>query len=125
MIRRPPRSTLFPYTTLFRSRSRDAPPADRGSDRVMCPGDAERALRPAAAPFGGSGGRARRPHAGDPTGAGPVTRRGPRDRRGGGDPGGAGGPAQGLELQAATAAHHEVRPVVALDAEIEQQQELL
>src|SRR5690242_21102822 len=27
MIRRPPRSTLFPYTTLFRS-----PPGDRGSD---------------------------------------------------------------------------------------------
>src|SRR3712207_8570981 len=27
MIRRPPRSTLFPYTTLFRSRGRDA---DRG-----------------------------------------------------------------------------------------------
>src|SRR2546427_4798421 len=25
MIRRPPRSTLFPYTTLFRSPSRDAP----------------------------------------------------------------------------------------------------
>src|SRR2546430_16803505 len=25
MIRRPPRSTLFPYTTLFRSRHRDAP----------------------------------------------------------------------------------------------------
>src|SRR2546430_9129797 len=25
MIRRPPRSTLFPYTTLFRSRSRPAP----------------------------------------------------------------------------------------------------
>src|SRR2546430_13124243 len=25
MIRRPPRSTLFPYTTLFRSRSRQAP----------------------------------------------------------------------------------------------------
>src|SRR3989442_8563130 len=24
MIRRPPRSTLFPYTTLFRSRNRDA-----------------------------------------------------------------------------------------------------
>src|SRR2546426_3109394 len=24
MIRRPPRSTLFPYTTLFRSRDRDA-----------------------------------------------------------------------------------------------------
>src|SRR3712207_7206556 len=27
MIRRPPRSTLFPYTTLFRSRGRDAPVA--------------------------------------------------------------------------------------------------
>src|SRR3712207_7300796 len=26
MIRRPPRSTLFPYTTLFRSRSGQAPP---------------------------------------------------------------------------------------------------
>src|SRR3712207_8285276 len=25
MIRRPPRSTLFPYTTLFRSRGEDAP----------------------------------------------------------------------------------------------------
>src|SRR5256885_12622420 len=35
MIRRPPRSTLFPYTTLFRSRS------DRGrraSPGVGCPG---------------------------------------------------------------------------------------
>src|SRR2546422_5569564 len=31
MIRRPPRSTLFPYTTLFRSRARDAP-ADRLGD---------------------------------------------------------------------------------------------
>src|SRR5438270_6644471 len=27
MIRRPPRSTLFPYTTLFRSAPRPAPPA--------------------------------------------------------------------------------------------------
>src|SRR3712207_7218762 len=26
MIRRPPRSTLFPYTTLFRSSTRPAPP---------------------------------------------------------------------------------------------------
>src|SRR5256885_9953808 len=26
MIRRPPRSTLFPYTTLFRSRARATPP---------------------------------------------------------------------------------------------------
>src|SRR3712207_8493623 len=30
MIRRPPRSTLFPYTTLFRSWSATAPPRRRG-----------------------------------------------------------------------------------------------
>src|SRR5947208_4429175 len=30
MIRRPPRSTLFPYTTLFRSRREDFHPANRG-----------------------------------------------------------------------------------------------
>src|SRR5258707_10305052 len=29
MIRRPPRSTLFPYTTLFRSITFDAPPVSR------------------------------------------------------------------------------------------------
>src|SRR3712207_7996242 len=29
MIRRPPRSTLFPYTTLFRSRARGGPRAGR------------------------------------------------------------------------------------------------
>src|SRR5688572_31606050 len=32
MIRRPPRSTLFPYTTLFRSERVHAP-LDRGQDR--------------------------------------------------------------------------------------------
>src|SRR6201998_4050869 len=32
MIRRPPRSTLFPYTTLFRSRDRD--PGRRGQGRL-------------------------------------------------------------------------------------------
>src|SRR3712207_8573550 len=42
MIRRPPRSTLFPYTTLFRSRA--ALPA-RGARAV----DARIALRPAGA----------------------------------------------------------------------------
>src|SRR2546422_7571849 len=31
MIRRPPRSTLFPYTTLFRSR-RPVPPTHRGRE---------------------------------------------------------------------------------------------
>src|SRR3989442_7737989 len=37
MIRRPPRSTLFPYTTLFRSRGRrgrNAPPPRSGRDRT-------------------------------------------------------------------------------------------
>src|SRR2546425_7893692 len=34
MIRRPPRSTLFPYTTLFRS-SPAAAPTSRNSRRVM------------------------------------------------------------------------------------------
>src|SRR5215210_8560605 len=33
MIRRPPRSTLFPYTTLFRSRPRARHPRPRGSAR--------------------------------------------------------------------------------------------
>src|SRR2546426_3617951 len=32
MIRRPPRSTLFPYTTLFRSQR--VPPTTHGEDRV-------------------------------------------------------------------------------------------
>src|SRR2546422_6380651 len=31
MIRRPPRSTLFPYTTLFRSPRRRGTPSDRGA----------------------------------------------------------------------------------------------
>src|SRR3712207_8288956 len=41
MIRRPPRSTLFPYTTLFRSRVHRQPtPGDEppGPDRVVLPG---------------------------------------------------------------------------------------
>src|SRR5260221_2296084 len=37
MIRRPPRSTLFPYTTLFRSpsRARSTPRAPRGAERDL------------------------------------------------------------------------------------------
>src|SRR5690349_24155555 len=34
MIRRPPRSTLFPYTTLFRSRDLLPVPGDFGVERV-------------------------------------------------------------------------------------------
>src|SRR5258708_23067999 len=38
MIRRPPRSTLFPYTTLFRSRAESRPVAPPPSDRRLhCP----------------------------------------------------------------------------------------
>src|SRR2546422_6619419 len=34
MIRRPPRSTLFPYTTLFRSRDHDRGRPGRGASRA-------------------------------------------------------------------------------------------
>src|SRR3712207_7497112 len=75
MIRRPPRSTLFPYTTLFRSHPRErkigsapvdervepveavAPPEERHDERAEhgegpphVPGDAQRARLPAEAP---------------------------------------------------------------------------
>src|SRR3712207_7020801 len=44
MIRRPPRSTLFPYTTLFRSRGEaDVQPAGR---RAVAPGLGEREVVP-------------------------------------------------------------------------------
>src|SRR3712207_7037295 len=39
MIRRPPRSTLFPYTTLFRSRLHRVQP---GCDRLECQPDRRR-----------------------------------------------------------------------------------
>src|SRR5690606_41313555 len=42
MMRRPPRSTLFPYTTLFRSAKRDGS-RSRSSTRPWCSG---RAIRP-------------------------------------------------------------------------------
>src|SRR6266496_1358964 len=47
MIRRPPRSTLFPYTTLFRSRRRAAGSARpcRGARRTCPAGTAERRRR--------------------------------------------------------------------------------
>src|SRR2546425_5264074 len=37
MIRRPPRSTLFPYTTLFRSRPLDSPVRARAGHRARDP----------------------------------------------------------------------------------------
>src|SRR2546426_2359619 len=63
MIRRPPRSTLFPYTTLFRSRG-GAHQAPQHRDRAArlgraggppCPGARNRP--PAQAGIGGGGGR--------------------------------------------------------------------
>src|SRR6266542_4116408 len=49
MIRRPPRSTLFPYTTLFRSACRD-PPAPTASPRPQAPSDEGARCRSPAAP---------------------------------------------------------------------------
>src|SRR3712207_7015760 len=57
MIRRPPRSTLFPYTTLFRSRREGAGTHRPGRDRrTTALGNPARAA-PAA---GGAGGAVRR-----------------------------------------------------------------
>src|SRR5688572_32478273 len=43
MIRRPPRSTLFPYTTLFRSRTGDA--AHRAAIAILADANRDRAVR--------------------------------------------------------------------------------
>src|SRR5256885_12988126 len=47
MIRRPPRSTLFPYTTLFRSPRawRDRPSVRQFQQSWISPGEADEALR--------------------------------------------------------------------------------
>src|SRR5256885_6211192 len=45
MIRRPPRSTLFPYTTLFRSAFGHPPPAERGEGQLVSLLPAERGER--------------------------------------------------------------------------------
>src|SRR2546425_2097857 len=68
MIRRPPRSTLFPYTTLFRSRARPTPARTAPRDDRL--GGRARSLPPRAARRG-RGPAARRP------GAAPVR---PEDR---------------------------------------------
>src|SRR2546422_11753416 len=52
MIRRPPRSTLFPYTTLFRSHERVVSPLGARRDR-----DAPQRARVGAPPWGLVGGR--------------------------------------------------------------------
>src|SRR3989442_8371014 len=53
MIRRPPRSTLFPYTTLFRSRRGDRDLADAASAAGRAPEDRELARADTAAGHAG------------------------------------------------------------------------
>src|SRR2546430_3169490 len=58
MIRRPPRSTLFPYTTLFRSELRQRAAVGHGAEsRLRLPGRAARAPRRAGENGTGSGRR--------------------------------------------------------------------
>src|ERR1039457_7661694 len=65
MIRRPPRSTLFPYTTLFRSLSHQAGPAACSPESAVGPGpdplgpQAGRAAALRTLVRGGSGGAGR------------------------------------------------------------------
>src|SRR2546430_8809608 len=47
MIRRPPRSTLFPYTTLFRSRRRTNPNQTKADDRLGLRAHSQRLSRTA------------------------------------------------------------------------------
>src|SRR3989454_9241113 len=67
MIRRPPRSTLFPYTTLFRSEleAGDDDPRPRVAQSIRAPGDIEARSTPPAPliPAGGEVRAARQTHA--------------------------------------------------------------
>src|SRR2546430_3946798 len=68
MIRRPPRSTLFPYTTLFRSCGRREAPADEGQrrgDGFDFAGGPRKRVEPTAPPDHRQGGRDRSRPAGD------------------------------------------------------------
>src|SRR2546426_10635659 len=89
MIRRPPRSTLFPYTTLFRSLS----------DEVVCQPGQNRRPRVGGFFFGESARRVRRVHAGLAREAAlpplSVARRSSRTREPGSRPGAEARAAQG------------------------------
>src|SRR2546422_8647877 len=50
MIRRPPRSTLFPYTTLFRSANSENTPGPQPISATVSPGRTARAIASAYAP---------------------------------------------------------------------------
>src|SRR2546422_11728212 len=67
MIRRPPRSTLFPYTTLFRSHRRaDLRRRECSTHLVFLPGDRERIPQIVRNEPGGGGLRVLDPLAADP-----------------------------------------------------------
>src|SRR2546422_3159942 len=57
MIRRPPRSTLFPYTTLFRSKRPGRPSRDRARPRDRATGGAAPRGAGGATRAGGAGDR--------------------------------------------------------------------
>src|SRR3712207_9070839 len=82
MIRRPPRSTLFPYTTLFRSQMASSSQAPWSSvsgeqeERELKEG----LLRPAAVAVQGPGCRAQRGHGAASTDAGGTDEAGPGER---------------------------------------------
>src|SRR5256885_12363891 len=54
MIRRPPRSTLFPYTTLFRSREREGRQVSRGHGHQLAHPDPELVGAELGDPVGGA-----------------------------------------------------------------------
>src|SRR3712207_7257837 len=71
MIRRPPRSTLFPYTTLFRSARRSAADAPPGRELQRRPAAMHRQVTDAVGPRGDD---ARRPFRDDARLPGPDDR---------------------------------------------------
>src|SRR3712207_6902828 len=78
MIRRPPRSTLFPYTTLFRSRDGTSEPFYERGRRFLTEDVAQNARRRVRAALRRRGGRAvlvpRLPHRRPRAGRGPARR---------------------------------------------------
>src|SRR3712207_9450357 len=62
MIRRPPRSTLFPYTTLFRSPDGRLLPETVDDDQPLLPGGERLQSRPQAEVGLAPGGQPRAPH---------------------------------------------------------------
>src|SRR2546426_1898815 len=63
MIRRPPRSTLFPYTTLFRSCLPEGAPLDGPGAVDLVPADRSQPSEIRAEHLSGDGGRLREGHA--------------------------------------------------------------